>query len=119
MCRSFRCRSSSDTWSDCSTAAMWWRSGTGTRPPAHSHRHTGRSRSALRPRGAPTRPVLGRAAPELGGRRDPYFHFYVESVRWAIAAGREGLLLGKKMAEMKQTLGATLIPQYAAAIPLR
>lgn len=57
--------------------------------------------------------------PELGGRRDLYFHFYVESVRWAIAAGRDGLLLGKKMAEMKQTLGATLLPQYAAAIPLR
>ncbi|WP_116050984.1 GNAT family N-acetyltransferase [Amycolatopsis palatopharyngis] len=55
---------------------------------------------------------------ELGGRSNLYFHFYGESVRWSIESGKSGVILGKKMAETKRTLGAELIPQYAAAVPL-
>jgi hypothetical protein len=53
-----------------------------------------------------------------GGRQNLYFHFYGEAVRWAIEAQRTELAFGKKMAELKKTLGADLIPQYAAAVPV-
>ncbi|OZM75039.1 GNAT family N-acetyltransferase [Amycolatopsis antarctica] len=55
----------------------------------------------------------------LGGRRDLYFDVYREFVSWGIRSGKDGLILGKKMAELKRTLGAQLVPQYAAAIPVR
>jgi hypothetical protein len=60
----------------------------------------------------------GALGPERGGRPDLYFHFYGEAVRWAIANGRPSVVFGKKMPEMKVTLGARLIPQYAAAVPI-
>ena len=55
---------------------------------------------------------------ELGGRRNLYFHFYGELVRWAIATGKRGVIIGKGMRSLKKTLGATQVPQYAAAIPV-
>lgn len=55
---------------------------------------------------------------EEGGRPNLYFHFYGESVRWSIETGKRGVILGKKMSETKRTLGAELVPQYAAAVPL-
>jgi hypothetical protein len=55
---------------------------------------------------------------EAGGRQNLYFHFYGEAVRWAIEAKRPEVVFGKKMAELKRTLGADLIPQYAAAVPV-
>ncbi|KFZ79079.1 hypothetical protein ED92_26135 [Amycolatopsis sp. MJM2582] len=55
---------------------------------------------------------------ELGGRPDLYFHFYGEAVRWALEAGRPQVVFGKKMSEMKASLGARLVPQYAAAVAL-
>ncbi|MCR6481355.1 GNAT family N-acetyltransferase [Amycolatopsis sp. OK19-0408] len=69
----------------------------------------------------PARPIArhwGALPPEDGGRAGAYFHFYGEAVRWAIANGRESVVFGKKMQEMKATLGARLVPQYAAAVPL-
>lgn len=69
----------------------------------------------------PVRPIArhwSALPPEEGGRRNLYFHFYGEAVRWAITQGRPEVVFGKKMAELKQTLGAHLIPQYAAAVPL-
>jgi len=68
----------------------------------------------------PTAPIArhwGALRPEDGGRPNLYFHIYGEAVRWAIANGRESVVFGKKMAEMKASLGARLVPQYAAAIP--
>ncbi|WP_205660770.1 GNAT family N-acetyltransferase [Amycolatopsis vastitatis] len=55
---------------------------------------------------------------EDGGRPNLYFHFYGEVVRWALANGRPSVLFGKGMAELKATLGARLVPQYAAAVPV-
>ena len=68
----------------------------------------------------PTRPIArhwGALQPENGGRPNLYFHFYGEAVRWAVANGRPSVVFGKKMAEMKASLGARLVPQYAAAVP--
>lgn len=55
---------------------------------------------------------------EEGGRPGLYFHYYGEVVRWALAAGRPSVVLGKSMAELKATLGARLVPQFAAAVPV-
>jgi hypothetical protein len=69
----------------------------------------------------PTLPIARHWAalpPEAGGRPNLYFHFYGEVVRWAVAEGRPEVVFGKKMSEMKATLGARLVPQYAAAVPL-
>jgi hypothetical protein len=60
----------------------------------------------------------GALAREDGGRPNLYFHFYGEVVKWALAAGRPSVLFGKGMAELKATLGARLVPQYAAAVPV-
>ncbi|WP_024875578.1 hypothetical protein [Saccharomonospora piscinae] len=56
---------------------------------------------------------------EDGGRADAYFHMYGELVRWSIERGRRGVVLGKKMAKLKTSLGAELVPQYAAVVPVR
>ena len=56
---------------------------------------------------------------ESGGRPDLYFNFYDETVRWAIGQGKQGVVLGKKLSELKKSLGARHVRQYAAAIPLR
>jgi hypothetical protein len=69
----------------------------------------------------PERPIArhwGALGAAEGGRPNLYFHFYGEAVRWAIANGRTSLVFGKKMTEMKATLGARLVPQYAAAVPI-
>ena len=69
----------------------------------------------------PARPIVRHwsALPvEAGGKPNLYFHFYGEAVRWAIANGRASVVFGKKMTEMKATLGARLVPQYAAAVPV-
>jgi hypothetical protein len=56
---------------------------------------------------------------EDGGARNLYLHVYGELVRWSIDSGRQGVIVGKKMSRLKASLGARLVPQYAAAIPLR
>ncbi|WP_197321946.1 GNAT family N-acetyltransferase [Saccharomonospora sp. NB11] len=55
---------------------------------------------------------------ERGGRANLYFHVFGELVRWSVAEGRRGVVLGKKMSEVKKSCGAELIAQYAAAVPL-
>ena len=55
---------------------------------------------------------------EQGGRRDLYFHFFGELVGWAIETGKRGVIVGKGLPELKKTLGATQVPQYAAGIPV-
>ncbi|NUT46580.1 MAG: GNAT family N-acetyltransferase [Saccharothrix sp.] len=65
----------------------------------------------------PTHPVVrswSSLPVEEGGRADLYFHFYAETVRWAAGAGRAAVVLGKGMAEVKKSLGADLVAQYAA-----
>jgi hypothetical protein len=54
-----------------------------------------------------------------GGARNLYLHVYGELARWSIATGRQGVIVGKKMPKLKASLGARLVPQFAAAIPLR
>jgi hypothetical protein len=56
---------------------------------------------------------------DQGGVRGLYLHLYGELVRWSIAAGKQGVIIGKKLPKLKASLGAQLIPQYAAAIPVR
>jgi hypothetical protein len=51
--------------------------------------------------------------------RNLYLHAYGELVRWSIATGKRGVVVGKKMPKLKASLGATMVPQFAAAIPLR
>ncbi|MEC3977239.1 GNAT family N-acetyltransferase [Amycolatopsis sp. H20-H5] len=69
----------------------------------------------------PVRPIMRHwsAVPvEAGGRPNLYFHCYGECVRWALEVGRPALVLGKKMSKVKKSLGAELVPQYAAVIPV-
>lgn len=69
----------------------------------------------------PTLPVArlwSARPPHEGGRPHLYFHLYGELVRWATAAGRPRVMLGKKMAELKESMGAVATPQHAAALPL-
>lgn len=69
----------------------------------------------------PTRPVTRHwsALPvEDGGRPQLYFHYYVVAVTWAMCTGRPALVVGKGKPELKQTLGARLLPQVAAAVPV-
>jgi hypothetical protein len=54
-----------------------------------------------------------------GGARNLYLHVYGELARWSIATGKKGVIVGKKMPKLKASLGARMVPQYAAAIPLR
>ncbi|WP_145926772.1 GNAT family N-acetyltransferase [Amycolatopsis orientalis] len=82
---------------------------------------TGRALAVATVLDHPTLPIARHWAalpPELGGRPNLYFHFYGEAVRWAVEAGRPEVVFGKKMSEMKASLGARLVPQYAAAIAL-
>lgn len=53
-----------------------------------------------------------------GGARNLYLHVYGELARWSIATGKKGVVVGKKMSKLKTSLGARMVPQYAAAIPL-
>ncbi|GAA1232177.1 GNAT family N-acetyltransferase [Prauserella halophila] len=54
-----------------------------------------------------------------GGRRNVYFDMYTQSVRYALASGKKGVVLGKKMTDLKHTFGARTMPQNAALVPLR
>jgi hypothetical protein len=56
---------------------------------------------------------------ELGGRPSLYFHWYSAMVTWAMAAGRRGFVAGKGMPDLKRSLGATLLPRFAVAAPVR
>jgi hypothetical protein len=62
----------------------------------------------------PTWPVA-RQWSALPHTRNLYLHHYSELINWAISAGKHGLILGKSMPTLKATLGADIIPQYAAA----
>jgi predicted N-acyltransferase len=56
---------------------------------------------------------------ERGGRPGLYFHYYGAALAWAIAAGKQGVVVGKGMPELKESLGARLVEQYVAAVPVR
>lgn len=56
---------------------------------------------------------------EDGGVRNLYLHVYGELASWSIAAGKRGVIVGKKMPKLKASLGARMVPQYAAAMPVR
>jgi hypothetical protein len=56
---------------------------------------------------------------EDGGVRNLYLHVYGELARWSIATGKQGVIVGKKMPKLKASLGARMVPQYAAAVPVR
>ncbi|WP_110078783.1 GNAT family N-acetyltransferase [Actinokineospora spheciospongiae] len=53
-----------------------------------------------------------------GGRPGLYFHFYGELMRWLHDTGRPRVSLGKKMVDLKRSMGAEFTDQYAAALPL-
>lgn len=54
--------------------------------------------------------------PGPGARPNLYLHHYGTVVTWAIAAGRRGVLVGKGKATLKESLGAELVPQFAAVL---
>lgn len=53
---------------------------------------------------------------ETGERPNFYLHHYRTVLDWSIAAGRRGVIVGKGMADLKRSLGATLLPQFTAAL---
>jgi hypothetical protein len=50
---------------------------------------------------------------DQGGRRNLYFDMYSRMVQLMVTQGKDGIVLGKGMAELKVDLGARLVPQYA------
>src|SRR5439155_26876369 len=50
---------------------------------------------------------------EEGGRRNLYFDLFGRVVELTVAQGRQAIVLGKGMADLKADLGARLVPQYA------
>lgn len=56
---------------------------------------------------------------EDGGARNLYLHVYGELAHWSIGAGRQGVIVGKKMPKLKASLGARMVPQFAAVVPVR
>jgi hypothetical protein len=56
---------------------------------------------------------------DQGGVRNLYFHHITTLVDWAIETGKQGVVLGKGKAEVKESVGATSTEQYAVAVPLR
>lgn len=65
----------------------------------------------------PSRPLWltwGAESVEDGGRRHLYFDLYARVVARAVGEGKQAVVLGKGMAELKADLGARLVPQYAA-----
>ncbi|MEV6521892.1 GNAT family N-acetyltransferase [Longispora sp. NPDC051575] len=60
-------------------------------------------------------PVLGSwgaLAPEDGGRKHLWFHMLTACVRWCVAEGRAGVVMGKGSEQTKRTLGFRLRPQW-------
>jgi hypothetical protein len=55
---------------------------------------------------------------EQGGHPQLYFHYYTVAVSWALRTGRPFLAVGKGKPELKATMAADLVPQFAAAVPL-
>jgi hypothetical protein len=51
-------------------------------------------------------------------RPNLYLHHYGLVVSWALRNDKLGLLVGKGKPELKLTLGAELVPQFAAALPV-
>lgn len=51
-------------------------------------------------------------------RPNLYLHHYGLVVSWALRNGKQGLLVGKGKPDLKMTLGAELVPQFAAAVPV-
>jgi hypothetical protein len=51
-------------------------------------------------------------------RPNLYLHNYGLLVSWALRNDKQGLLIGRGKPELKLTLGAELVPQFAAALPV-
>lgn len=54
---------------------------------------------------------------DAGGVKGLYFGHIVRLVDWALAAGKRGVLLGKGLEEVKVSVGAAPVAQYAVALP--
>jgi hypothetical protein len=52
-----------------------------------------------------------------GGRPNIYFDHFLRQVEYCISAGRERLVMGKSMADIKQRFGGRPVNLYTAAIP--
>jgi hypothetical protein len=50
-----------------------------------------------------------------GGRSNLYFYNMIKLVEWAIGARKHGVVMGKKLSDVKQSLGMDPLPQYALA----
>lgn len=55
--------------------------------------------------------------PELGGRGHLYFDQFRRLMAWAIDGGRQGLIWGKGLHELKSDLGAQILRQHVVARP--
>lgn len=53
-----------------------------------------------------------------GGRSNLYFYNMIKLVEWAVAEGKQGVVMGKKLSDVKQSLGMDPLPQYALATML-
>ncbi|GAB4588125.1 GNAT family N-acetyltransferase [Nocardia sp. IFM 10818] len=56
---------------------------------------------------------------DAGGHRHLYFDGVRRTVAWAAVSGKQGLIWGKGLDEVKQRLGCRLLPRYAVALPGR
>ncbi|MGH8966785.1 MAG: GNAT family N-acetyltransferase [Actinomycetes bacterium] len=53
-----------------------------------------------------------------GGARNLYLHVYGELARWSIATGKQGVVVGNKMPNLKASLCARMVTQFASSDPL-
>ena len=61
--------------------------------------------------------LAGSLYPDPGGRKDLWFHWSLQLIRWCIDSGRSGLISGQGAIELKRTLGYTPQRQWAALLP--
>jgi hypothetical protein len=61
--------------------------------------------------------LAGSLYPDPGGRKDLWFHWSLQLIRWCIDSGRSGLVSGQGAIELKRTLGYTAQRQWAVLIP--
>ncbi|WP_406136544.1 hypothetical protein [Streptomyces sp. NBC_01089] len=83
------------------------------------HEADGRMLAAFTLIDHPTWPVVHRwgiVPAEEGARKDLYFHAYLRTVAWATSAGKQGLLLGKGLPDIKRRLGCRIEDRYAVLV---
>lgn len=86
----------------------------------YTDRRTGRLLALVSILDHPTWPVMRHWSavpwPDPGARPNLYLNQYSTVVSWATEGGRQGILVGKGKATLKESLGAELVPQFAAVL---